>query len=791
FLHLVSDLNPQQYCEQFVPPADDTILHQVQRDIFELRDSAPAKSSTALSGDRSLQIHSCHSVVRELEVLHDQLLALFENDPTLVPRDIVVMMPDVSVYASMIEAVFGVPENPGHRIPFAIADRSLRARSGVIDAFLRLMEMLPGRFGASEVMELLESSALQNRFGIVPVDVETIRGWIDQCGIRWGIDAAHRARLGLTPFAENSWRHGLDRMLLGYALRSDELFGGILPFEEIEGGNALVLGNFVEFIECLFARAHDLARPRSLADWQRDLRVVADDFLDPDEPGQLELNQLRNAIDELGKIARASENEQPVSLEIIALQLERLLDEKSSGAGFLSGAMTFCALKPMCSIPFKVVCLLGMNDAAYPRRERAPQFDLIAQKRRPGDRRTRDDDRALFLEAILSARDVFYISYRGQSLRDNSTLPPSVLVSELSEYLARRFGVDPQKIAVRHSLQAFSARNFSGDDPRAFSYSIDNSVAGKIANDRHREPPLFFDQPLDEPGEEWREIEIAALVKFFAQPSKFFLEQRLGLSLPRDEEELQDREPFVMHNLRKYDTGARLLADALAGRDLTTVAEIARAQGILPAGGAGAFQFEELCRNARAFAEAIRAHVAIPLAPPEPIREQIGDFILQGVLDQVRGDALLRFRLAKFKAKDFLRIWIEHLARNLRGPKTSRLFGKEKEDVVGYEFPPLENARELLSDLLVLYWRGLQQPLPLFPRTSWKFAEKIAAGKKEKDARYSLRDEWKGKDNDGRGERVERWIALAFRNVEEPLDEEWEKLSRAVFLPILSARQRL
>ncbi len=597
FLHLITDLNPSAQREQFVPATADSILHKIQRDIFELRDSTPEKKKMALADARSLQIHSCHSVVRELEVLHDQLLALFENNRALQPHEIVVMAPSVSTYAPFIDAVFGVPENPAHAIPYTIADRAPRARSGVIDTFLRVLEILPGRFAASEVLELLESPALQNRFQIAPAEVETIRQWIEQCAIRWGIDAAHRVRLGLPAFAENSWRHGLDRMLLGYALRADELFGGILPYDEIEGGNAFLLGNFVELMERLFARAQDFARPRSLVDWQRALRSVADDFLDPDELGQLELNQLRNAIEELGKIMKASENDEPVSLEIIALQLKRSLEESNGGAGFLSGAVTFCALKPMRSIPFKVVCLLGMNGTAYPRRERAPEFDLITQKRQPGDRHTRDDDRALFLEAILSAREVFYLSYLGQSFRDNSALPPSVLVSELIDYVARRFGIAADEIAVKHSLQAFSARNFGAEDKRAFSYSLDNSAAGKVAGQGRRDPLKFFDQPLGEPEEEWREIELGRLVDFFAHPSEFFLKQRLGLSLPREEEELEDREPFALHNLRKYDTEQRLLDDALAGRDLAAATEIVRAQGILPAGGAGSLAFDELCQN--------------------------------------------------------------------------------------------------------------------------------------------------------------------------------------------------
>jgi exodeoxyribonuclease V gamma subunit len=472
------------------------------------------------------------------------------------------------------------------------------------------------------------------------------------------------------------------------------------------------------------------------------------------------------------------------------LQLERVLEQASSGAGFLSGAITFCALKPMRSIPFRIVCLLGMNDTAYPRRDRAPEFDLIAQHRRPGDRNSRVDDRALFLEALLSAREVFYLSYLGQSMRDNSALPPSVVVSELSEYIEQRFATSAEKFVVKHSLQAFSPRNFGADDKRCFSYSLDNSAAGRIAaEDRHRPPP-FFDNPLSEPDDRWHEVDLGQLVDFFSHPAKFLLRKRLDIELPRDRQEIEDREPFALHSLDRYAIEQRLLSEALDGRTLESELAIVRASGALPPGATGSLIFEELCTSTRSFADAIRHHVSAEKQPAMTVRARIGEFNLSGTLDHVRGESLVHFRLAKLKAKDFLRVWIEHLARNLSEQKPATLYGKEEEEVAGYEFPPIKNANEVLADLLALYWRGLCRPLPLFPRTSWAFAERIALGKPEENARYAAGQIWRGNEREGRGEREDPYIRLAFRSVNDPLDQEWEKTSRRVFTPIFSQRNR-
>jgi exodeoxyribonuclease V gamma subunit len=798
FLNLIAELTPVAEHEDFVSPAKAEsgaapVLLEIQSDIFELK-SGPAKVKRSIApSDRSLQIHSCHSIVRELEVLHDHLLDLFKQDSALKPKDIIVMMPDVSIYAPFIDAVFGVPENPKHKIPYSMADREARAGSGIIDTFFRILEILPGRFTASEVFAILEAPAVQRCFGIAPAEMETMRGWVDECAIRWGIDAQHRERLGLPAFAENSWRHGLDRMLLGSALRPEnrQLFEEILPFDQIEGSNTELLGNFVEFVERLFARANAFSKSRPLFDWQRDLRETLDAFFAAEEVAQRELNRLRSAIAALGEIAVASQNESAVPLDVVVAQLENSLDESSSAAGFLSGQLTFCALKPMRSVPFKVVCLLGLNDTAYPRHDRAPGFDLVAQHPKRGDRNIRDGDRALFLEALLSAREVLYLSYIGQSLRDNQPLPPSVLASELLDYIAENFHVTIDDFVIKHPLQAFSPRNFRNGG-RVFSYSADNYAAGIASENDRREAPPFFDHPLSGPDEKWREVEIARLVEFFSHPAKFFVRHRLGIELPRDREETEDREPFVLHSLDRYFIEQRLLDEALDGISPEDAFASVRASGVLPPGGTGGLIFDELCANVTTFADAICQQVAVQAQPATIIRADIGDFTLSGRIDRVRGDTLLHYRLTRLKTKDFVRIWIAHLARNLTEQKPALLFGKEGEEIAGYEFPPMENAREVLTDLLTIYWGGLCEPLRLFPRSSWTFVEKIFAGKDRGRARYLAENDWKSNENDdkSKGERDDAYIKLVYRNRDDALDEEWEKSSLSVLGPIFSARKR-
>jgi exodeoxyribonuclease V gamma subunit len=364
-------------------------------------------------------------------------------------------------------------------------------------------------------------------------------------------------------------------------------------------------------------------------------------------------------------------------------------------------------------------------------------------------------------------------------------------VSELLDYIAENFGGASDGFVIKHPLQAFSPRNFQ-DNGRLFSYSADNCAAGIVSEKDRFEAPSFFDQPLSEPEKKWREVEIGRLVEFFSHPAKFFVRQRLGIELPRDREEVEDREPFALHPLDRYPIEQELLDEALDGVGPESALASVRASGVLPPGGTGGLIFEELCANVTTFADAIRQQVAVQAQPATTIRADLGDFTLSGRIDRIRADTLLHYRLTKLKPKDFVRIWIEHLARNLTEQKPALLFGKEGEDIVGYEFSPTENAREVLSDLLALYWRGLSEPLRLFPRSSWTFVEKIFAKQKRERARYLAEKDWKSNENDpkSKGEREDSYIKLAFRNTDDVLDEEWEKISLFVFGEIFSARKR-
>ncbi|MEZ5673056.1 MAG: exodeoxyribonuclease V subunit gamma, partial [Thiotrichaceae bacterium] len=461
----------------FTAPQQNTLLAHLQRDILFLRQHGvmdaeePLEQVTLATTDKSVQIHVCHSPMREVEVLHDQLLAMFEQDINLSAKDIVVMMPDIEKYAPYIQAVFSTQSDETKRIPYSITDRSLRAESPLIDSFFVILEVMQTRFTTTDVLNILDREAVQQHFEFTESELELIRHWVEATHIRWGSDAASRQAMDLAEFSEHTWEHGLQRMLLGYILpaQQESLFADILPYDEIEGQDSLILGKLADFLEKLFNYAKKLNQPHYLYEWKNILAHLLETFLSTDETTESQAQTIRNLLDKLVKNAELAQFNTVVSYEVILAYLRHYLEAEPGTAHFLTGKVTFCSLLPMRSIPFKIVCLLGMSDRNYPRSHQIISFDLISQvPAKPGDRSRRQNDRYSFLEALLAARDCFYLSYVGHSIHDNTVIPASVLVSEILETIETGF-LQPNStknqsnsivnhIVTHHPMQAFSHR---------------------------------------------------------------------------------------------------------------------------------------------------------------------------------------------------------------------------------------------------------------------------------------------------------------------------------------------
>jgi exodeoxyribonuclease V gamma subunit len=792
---------PGEEDETFVDPGEGTLLRALQSDILNLRERGRSGSgrSTVAATDTSIQIHACHSPMREVEVLHDRLRQLFEEHLDLTPGDILVMTPDIGTYAPFVQAVFAAPAEASATIPYTIADRSVREEGEIVTAFLAILDLWGSRFTSSQILALLEARAIRSRAALSAADVELVRRWVRETGIRWGIDDQNRRELALPADRENTWRAGLDRLLLGYALPGEEerLFRGVLPYDAIEGGDTLVLGRFVEFVEELFREIQALGRPRSLVEWSRALREILDRFFAADEESERELQAIRRKVKELADLERCAELTGSVELKVIRYHLGHHLEREGFGFGFMTGAVTFCALLPMRSIPFQVIWLLGMNGDAYPRASPPLGFDLMAHHPRRGDRSRRHDDRYLFLEALLSARERLAISYVGQSIQDNSLLPPSVVVSELQDAIEEGFELPEgdilDHVVTRHRLQGFSPEYFKGGH-RLFSYSDEYFETAKRLVAPRRAPLPFIPAGLSEPPAEWRTVDLDDLTRFFVNPAKFLVTRRLRIRLDEGEGVLPETEPFILTGLERYLLEERLVARGLAGQDLRGYLAVARAGGRLPHGMAGDCTYEELRIGVERFVARTRPYHESPQLESLPLDLALGDFRVTGRISGRYGNRLVQQRYARAKPQDHLRAWIAHLAVGLAdSPRSSIVVGLRAEGEatwVAWEYGPVENGAELLAGLLERYWEGLQRPLPFFPRASWAYARLVLEkGSPEGEALRKVSEAWAG-DDYRRGELEDPYYHLCFRDT-DPLDDEFQRLAVDVFEPLLAHQKEV
>jgi len=730
--------------------AQPSLLGKLQNEILLLTELP------AVAPDMSLQVHSCHSRLRELEVLHDRLLDLLERDAALKPEEIVVMAPDIEAYAPYVAAVF--EREP--RLAYNVADRPLKRSGGAAASFMQLLTLAETRLSASAVLGLIELPAFSEKLGFGPNEQELVRRWVMESGIRWGRDAAHRASLGLPAENQNTWQAGLDRLLIGYAAGGDEFSAGILAYE-VEPDAALTLGRFDAFCQRVFDFSQECGEARTLSAWRELLEALLNELFEQGDEAQYLRDQLVLLTDIESKAGYAA----AVPLAVVRAQLEERLSREVSAAGFLSGGVTFCSLLPMRSIPFKAVCLLGIGHDEFPRRQRSSGFDLIARFPRRGDRNKRDDDLYLFLETILAARQTLYLSYVGQSQQGAVKLPPSVLVSEVLDYL----GLGEGFITVER-LQAFSPAYFDG---RLFSYSAANCAAARLV--QHPAANALSDWPLAEPEDFWRELTLDELIRFLRKPCAFLLEKRLGCLSVRPADLPQDREPFDLDALERYALRGELLShfDELGGERL-------RAKGLLPHGGRGQAAYLEQRGELAELAAAVRAN---PLSGYEFVELKLSGFKLTASIETGPDGRLLLARPGHIRAVDKLELWLKLLALAAAGrPAHGSVLGL-KDGLERCDLSAPANAANILEDLLKLYWRGLREPLSFFAETSLAYAEAWLKYGDEPKAMARARESFGGnQQKTGEGEDLAVRRCFAGR---EALDAEFRQTAVLVWEPFI------
>lgn len=759
----------------FSPMREDTLLGQLQNDILQLLSlsARQEKNATVADGDNSIVFHIAHSAQREVEVLHDQLLAAFAENKTLKPRDVMVMVPDINTYAPHIQAVFGqVARDDDRYIPFTIADQQQRQQKPLLIALEHLLHIDQSRFAASEMLDLLDVPALRARFGLVESDLPVLRRWVQGAGIRWGLNAAQRETQGMPPgMVQNSWRAGLQRILLGYAVGAGEAWHDIEPYDEVGGLEAALAGPLCVLLQTLEQCWQTLIEPATPVQWgERLRRLLAQFFLaGSDDDAQL-LVRLEQQLDAWLQQCEQAEFAALLSLSVVREHWLAAIDQPQLTQRFLAGAVNFATLMPMRAIPFQRICLLGMNHADFPRRQPAADFDLMAQRGRyqPGDRSRREDDRYLFLEALLSAREQLYISWVGRSVKDNTALPPSVLVAQLRDHINAGWKSSQREqtvrqLSVEHPLQPFS-RDYFSHQPQLFTFASEwRAVHERSAPDTGASVAMGVPAGAAikaAPGESKaiREIGLKDLSDFLRNPAHAFFKRVLKTDMDTAVDTLEDKEVFSLNGLQHWHVKNNLLAPvaaALRSNKSVVIADVlaqeaARLQraGALQHAVFGALAAQQLVTDTAEQLQRYADRLA-KLVMQESVLVRWDTAVCQ-LSDRV--DALYRdssdhaarwMRLIvtpsdigsgrKLKFYHLLSYWPAHLALCAQGVALQTVIVHASAEVV---IPSLSQnkAIEHLQVLLAAYQAGMQTPLPAPCKTAFAWLHENASTEKAEEA---------------------------------------------------------
>jgi len=734
--------------------------------------------------DASLRVHACHTRLRELEVLKDAILRALADDPALAHRDIVVMAPDIAAYAPYIAAVFGAPAQyraDPHHVPWHLSDVGLARQHPSIAAFDGLLDLAESRFTVSEVMDLLDVPAIARRFAIDPAGREAVENWLHRARVAWGLDAAAKAEAGGAPIDANSWRFGFDRLYAGLLLGADGervLLDGMLPLAGVGGGAVEALGQLDHLLGELRRLRDAMAVPRPLAGWRDWLLGCIDALFLPDPADTAEvaaIDALRRQVAALAAQAREAQLTLPQPWRVVRDALRGQLQAVPERQPFLLGGVTFCGLVPQRSIPFGMVCLLGMNEGEFPRAGGDSGLNRMAAHPRRGDRDTRSEDRYLFLEALMAARQRLHVSYVGIGVHDGRPRNPAAPLAELLLFLDEAHGLAEDDATARpwrvtHPLQPFDPRYYERDaegrplhDARLYSYDRTYLAPPATQPPESRFLDLVALPAL--PVQPDEEATLAALVRYWRDPSRELLLRGAGVSLAAaDAAAWPDHEPLEsgVAALDRFDR--RLLFDALAedaaGIPTTAPDWLARA-GLLPAGAPGVRTYASVRAAAVAALQAAREAIGgWPLAR-EP---RAVDLVLAGErrltgrsqrLFRSAGGELLLFDAQPARPADFrdlLPLYVEWAALRLApDPPARAVFvegGPSGRPRAG--IPPLlaailaQQPAELEAGLgrLVELWRTRRErPLLFFPRTAWAHAGAVPGERRVRAQRQWLGDD--------------------------------------------------
>ncbi len=586
-------------------PPDSTMLEIMQYDIrymFDRRKITDGEEDTSHIGsvagkcksDGSVAIHNCHNLRRELEVLHDELLKLIMQGTD--PSSIIVMAPDIEACAPIIHAVFGSGELAD---VYSIADMPPADHAMAWTAFKAIFEVAASRFEYTSVMSLLALPIINSVLKLADGELVRFGELIYDAGARWGFDENMHEKFCGRKFEEFSWQQAIDRLLAGFANRSDAgqgsaIAGNCKTMEALTMSEIESFARLVAMLEKLEDLSRNLAADRQLTDWCVLFDSVMDDFFADGNSERTALAQLRTAVRKLKNNASKGFIPGSYPLNTALTILADHINNSGENGRFLRGRITFCRLMPMRSIPMDTVAVIELNEGAFPRKKPDLGFDLIPLLPCPGDRSLTAQDRYLLLEALMAARKNLLLFYQGQNPRDGSEMPPCAPLGEIMEYLSSAFELKEYK----HKVSGISEEYYKPDAEYS-SLNKENYLALKHLQE-YNSVAAPAETASVAPGDFYKgwqlpdNVTIYQLANFFANPSKWYIKNQFNISFSdNDQSCCCDDELWALDQLDKYNVNALIMDMRIKNIPDSEIYLHAGKSNILPPARVGKKEFDQ------------------------------------------------------------------------------------------------------------------------------------------------------------------------------------------------------
>lgn len=381
-----------------VVASDPSLLEVIQADLLLLGPKREQKLEFSPS-DRSFQLHKVPTVMREIEVLYQEVRNYLHQGLARV----LVYAPDIERYRREIQATF----SNSYQI-LGVEQKSL------LGYLWKLFELVRGPFLPKSLYTLFQCPAFRAKCDLNAEDLLLLAAYLKT--------------------------HDLDE-LGSYWISA----GG-----DISSSDAQVLGKCLAAYRALADDLQGMQEKMALGKWITLFRHLLDTYFALDDEERSEALRLKEALNRL--VLQAD-------IELSFLQAKEKVSQKylevcQESPCHIFAPIVFATLGQLQSASFDMVCLLGMSEGDFPRytTDRVKDFGFMHQDESISA--MGPIDKALTIEAVLAAKSRLYISYRDYSFVDRCHLEPTAVVADLLDVLEKNF--EGPKCVYSHSLDSAS-----------------------------------------------------------------------------------------------------------------------------------------------------------------------------------------------------------------------------------------------------------------------------------------------------------------------------------------------